>query len=430
MSTIVTAVRDFDDELEFAEAELRQRLADVSAGSDVFYDLGEFEPCVTASKVIDDDNVIDAEKVAVPAVIEHKPVDSNRFLTVQLKPRKLLQWALVGSLLPLNGVGLQGVIAQTLETPRSTSTKNWYLGGGLGISSLEPDSFTNAITIDDENDLAFNLYAGIDISKRFAVEAQYANLGEAGVAFLGESVGSVDYEVAGVSGLLYLFDSSGMSGNRAVDGGLSLYLKAGVGTLINDSELDFIQNNDVQFWIGAGLQLGFDNGWAVRAEVNSFDTDARQLTASLVKRFAFGDQYAAAAPIPVPETVVTPVVDPEPEPVALPDLALKTVYFGFDQTDIDQKTRDQLDQIVQQLADYPEVYIVLTGHTDWIGSQNYNSVLSLNRAASVRDYLVEQSIAAERIEVEGLGELLPVADNQTESGRALNRRVDIALRLN
>jgi len=244
-------------------------------------------------------------------------------------------------------------------------------------------------------------------------------------------VGGIDYRVAGVTGLLYLFDTSGFSGNRAQDGGLSFYVKAGGGILDNSSRLDFVQNNDTQFWIGAGLQLGFDNGWALRAEVNSYDTDAQQVTASLVKRFAIGDksgQNYAPAPIPV---VDTPSVVEEVTPVdpvfTLTNADLPIVYFEFDRSDLNQPMRWKLDQLARQLDEDGEKRIVLSGHTDSLGSQNYNSVLSMKRAAATRDYLLSQSVEAERIEIVALGEAQPAASNQTDEGRALNRRVDITL---
>ncbi len=432
MSMVIDAVAEIDDELNFADVELRQRLSEIRTGDAIFYDLGEFQPYLPDSS---SGNAVGQVALLPGPNSEKTDKEAYSRVTLSFCGRKLrfFQWAVVGGLLPISGVGLQGVMAQTPDSSRTIGSSDWYIGGGLGFSTLEPDAFSTSLSVADNNDLAFNLYAGIDFSKRFAVEAQYARLGESDIAFLGDNVGSVDYQVAGVSGLLYLFDTSGMAGNRAVDGGLSLYLKAGGGALFNDSDLEFVQNHETQFWVGAGLQLGFDNGWAVRAEVNSFDTDARQFTASLVKRFALDDPYASAAPIPVADPVVTPVeqvVDPEPQPAPLPELNLETVYFGFDQAGIDSNTANELDQLAEQLREFPDVHVVLTGHTDWIGSQNYNSVLSLSRAASVKDYLVAQSVDAARIEVAGLGELLPVADNQTESGRALNRRVDIALRLN
>jgi len=71
--------------------------------------------------------------------------------------------------------------------------------------------------------------------------------------------------------------------------------------------------------------------------------------------------------------------------------------------------------------------ILLEGHTDWIASERYNYQLSLRRAESVRRYLESKGISRTRLSVRGYGETRPIALNDTDEGRASNRRVDIRL---
>ena len=71
--------------------------------------------------------------------------------------------------------------------------------------------------------------------------------------------------------------------------------------------------------------------------------------------------------------------------------------------------------------------IRITGHTDAVGSDEANQILSEGRANAVRDELIKRGIAAERIEAEGKGESEPIADNATEEGRAKNRRVEFTI---
>ena len=71
--------------------------------------------------------------------------------------------------------------------------------------------------------------------------------------------------------------------------------------------------------------------------------------------------------------------------------------------------------------------IKITGHTDSIGSANYNQKLSVRRAEAVRDYLVSLGADANKMEVSGAGEANPIADNKTKEGRAKNRRVEVEI---
>jgi OOP family OmpA-OmpF porin len=69
--------------------------------------------------------------------------------------------------------------------------------------------------------------------------------------------------------------------------------------------------------------------------------------------------------------------------------------------------------------------IIAVGHTDWIGTKEYNQALSVRRAEAVKAYLVSKGIDKSRVYTEGKGETMPVADNRTAEGRARNRRVEI-----
>ncbi|MBB5403613.1 outer membrane protein OmpA-like peptidoglycan-associated protein [Paraburkholderia youngii] len=87
-----------------------------------------------------------------------------------------------------------------------------------------------------------------------------------------------------------------------------------------------------------------------------------------------------------------------------------------------------LDQLAQTLQQNPEVVASVVGHTDNTGSLQYNQTLSVNRAQSVTGYLTQRGIAPQRLSATGMGPNQPIADNNTEAGRAANRRVEIYLR--
>jgi outer membrane protein OmpA-like peptidoglycan-associated protein len=101
--------------------------------------------------------------------------------------------------------------------------------------------------------------------------------------------------------------------------------------------------------------------------------------------------------------------------------------FSFDvgRADIKPAMRPVLDQFAQGLD--PKMRVRIVGHTDSTGSDAINDPLSVQRATSVRNYLADRGVGASRTEVVGRGSREPVADNTTEAGRAMNRRVEIFL---
>jgi outer membrane protein OmpA-like peptidoglycan-associated protein len=103
------------------------------------------------------------------------------------------------------------------------------------------------------------------------------------------------------------------------------------------------------------------------------------------------------------------------------------VTFPVDSTTISPTFQSTLDKIAGSLIEYPDSLIDVYGHTDSTGSDQYNLDLSQRRAESVANYLVMRGVARARIRSQGYGERYPVADNTTEQGRALNRRVEIKI---
>lgn len=87
-----------------------------------------------------------------------------------------------------------------------------------------------------------------------------------------------------------------------------------------------------------------------------------------------------------------------------------------------------LDRIVPVLNTHADTELKILGHTDSIGSELYNLRLSIERAETVMDYLRARGVALGRLSADGRGEAEPIADNATESGRAINRRVEIVVR--
>jgi len=103
------------------------------------------------------------------------------------------------------------------------------------------------------------------------------------------------------------------------------------------------------------------------------------------------------------------------------------ITFDFDRYDLKPEFRPVLDNLASTLNEYNQTRIEVVGHTDSKGSDAYNMTLSQNRANSVAGYLGSRGVASSRMIVSGAGESRPIASNDTEAGRAQNRRVEITL---
>lgn len=103
------------------------------------------------------------------------------------------------------------------------------------------------------------------------------------------------------------------------------------------------------------------------------------------------------------------------------------ITFAYDSSEIQPEFRRTLDQVASTLGEYNQTYIDVYGHTDSTGSDTYNQALSERRALSVADYLSGHGVQPARIATRGYGETQPVASNDTDPGRAANRRVEIKI---
>jgi len=103
------------------------------------------------------------------------------------------------------------------------------------------------------------------------------------------------------------------------------------------------------------------------------------------------------------------------------------VTFDFAKYDLKPQFYPALNTIASTLKEYNQTIVEVSGHTDSVGSDAANQTLSERRANSVANYLIGQGVQPARFEVVGMGERYPVASNDTDSGRALNRRVEIRL---
>jgi outer membrane protein OmpA-like peptidoglycan-associated protein len=172
----------------------------------------------------------------------------------------------------------------------------------------------------------------------------------------------------------------------------------------------------------------------------------------LTSVFVFGSLFAAAcgskAPPPVEPAPPPPVAEPAPPPVEEPEadpvvkeepknldiqhnvIRLKPgikIMFDTDSDKLQDASFPILDEVASVLSQNERLRVRVEGHTDNTGKADHNKDLSTRRAASVREYLVSHGIVAERLESTGCGQDVPVAANDTEDNRAMNRRVEFVI---
>lgn len=279
-------------------------------------------------------------------------------------------------------------------------TDNLGLQGQLYIGYQEPDNDLRGIPNENQ---ATSLF-GWGIGPRLSIPARDVN-------FLG-LVGLEPYLVAqggtysGLSGRL-----SQTSPGFSVGGGMDFYLTENVAVSLFGRFNRAYQSPRPYVLLGRVPQSPGEQGPA----------DIRWATGGIGLKYDF--RVAAAPPPPPPPPVVQ--APPPPPPPVRRKIVLRSVHFDFDKSAIRADAKPVLDEAVQTLKDEGKISVVVAGHTDSMGSDQYNVKLSQRRAAAVREYLVRAGISAARIRTEAFGESQPVASNETDDGRAQNRRVEL-----
>ena len=180
-----------------------------------------------------------------------------------------------------------------------------------------------------------------------------------------------------------------ISKTGAIGGALGGYL---VGDLVGG------RGDRTEKIVGAGI--GAIAGGAVGAYMDKQERDLRRQTAGTgVEVIRQGDDLI----LRMPSGITVPV----------------------DSSSIQPQFQTTLDQVAQTLASYNQTYVDVLGHTDSTGSDAYNQALSERRAGAVADYLASRGVARARMGIRGYGETAPIASNDSEMGRAQNRRVEI-----
>ncbi len=308
-----------------------------------------------------------------------------------------------------------------LGTAAQAEQGQFYIGGGFGMSTLEPKIVNLPLKVDENNDKVFKFVLGYDLLDWLSVEGFGARMGSASIS----NGRDIDYNSYGIGVVANLPNNVS---------GVSLLGRLGYGQIDNSGNIAFREVEDHEIYAGIGIEYQFDNDFSLRGEYDYIDKDATMITVNLVKRFGGNDDEStpppiAPAPAPAPKVVAAPQPAPTPslpekKPVEVITLVLEPIHFATDSAALTAEARGRLDRIVNVMQTYPQVKLLIVGHTDSRASDDYNLILSLKRAKAAMDYLTTKGIDRKRLSYEGRGEREPIADNRTKEGRAKNRRAE------
>lgn len=388
----------------------------------------------------------------------------------------------------LTGLRTAIIAPLALSASLSANADGWdemdlYVGAGIGQSDLSPQHVKDqGFSIDDHWQTAWKLTGGLDINDYISVEGYYSDLGSTELS----PDGDIGYRMAGADVILHYW----AKGEERKQGSIALYAKAGLNHTDTYSSGNVEENDDLRnIFAGLGAEVYLPQKFSVRFEFESYNADASLFSLNLVKRFGFGSKKSSqkefvAMVEQLPETaagpkvaILAPVVldsdsdgllDDEDQcldtvegakvdefgcataenknvvantsaaAVAAAskavleskrdiDDAISNVQFGSNSDSLTPESKLELDKAVILLGTGTAVSVEVQAHSDNTGSASYNKKLSQKRAESVVSYLTAKGIAADRMSAIGYGEENPVADNNTKTGRAQNRRVEFVL---
>jgi OOP family OmpA-OmpF porin len=326
----------------------------------------------------------------------------------------------------------------------------WYGGLGIGQSRAKIDDaritsellgsgLATASITDDNRGIGYKVFGGLKINRNFALEAGYFNLGEFGFTATTSPAGTLtgkikiqglNLDAVGILPITEKFSAFGRIGAQYAQARGSF---AGTGQVVvlksNPSK------SQALYKVGMGVQYDFTESVGLRGEWERYrinDTignrgDIDMLSVGLV--FLFGGDKSASAPQAATPPPPAPVLVTVPIPPARTQqyCSILDLQFEIDKNTVQREFEEKIDKVAAFLQKYPDTTVLITGHSDEVGTPANNMRLSQRRADSVLSYLVSRGIARYRMLAVGFGETRPVADNRTEVGRRLNRRINATI---
>lgn len=297
-----------------------------------------------------------------------------------------------------------------------------YLGGQGTYSWLNDACAANSPC---DKTWGSGLFAGYEFNDSIAIELGYDRLGHLNLA------ADDGVTTASVADDLNAF-TFGPKFSTAVTQRVGGYIKLGL------AQVDFADNSGNSLFGSIGGEYFISDQWTARMEfrhiddiddgvINNISADSVFLGIA----YKFGRHKALPVVAAVANTaMVTPASN---ESISSPTVNIKTFkefsvkQFAFDHYDLSDESKDYFDWLATIMLKYPQASAVIVGHTDAMGSEEYNQRLSEKRAASSANYLIGVGVDGSRISFSGKGEQSPIATNDTGDGRKQNRRVEVSV---
>ncbi|WP_105901636.1 OmpA family protein [Vibrio gangliei] len=279
-----------------------------------------------------------------------------------------------------------------------------YIGLRTGWGAFDGACSDNAEDCNDDT-LGYGLYGGYQFAPWFALEGGVTDYGKP----------DAKYTSGDISADIYGVEASGLFMYRLNDK-WTPYLRLGAAyqNIKKDIELeddDKKKDHDWHLLTAAGLDYKLSRQWSIRGEYQFINGIGGNNTGNADLHFtSLGLTYHFNQPEPIRYTQKEITLD-------------SNALFAFGDSKL--KSFSDLDSTLESLKKYGTGNIKITGYTDSIGQEEFNKKLSLERARSVYNYMINNGLKGFNVYVVGKGELEPIADNSTEKGREKNRRVTI-----